>query len=121
MAFEGIDKPPRPTRTSVADHIRRGDEINVYCGNFRCIRNKPLRKGGKPNGVTLNLSRFDPGDDLASIKKRLRCSECRKFQASYSIGTRNAASDRPELYNLAGAPIVIPHQIRAHDKVSNDR
>ena len=81
---------------TIGDHIKYGYEVTVFCGNFRCLRNKPRHKGGISNGQTIDLASFDPSLGLGDIKGRFKCSACGERQAVYVI---SALSNKPR-----GAP-----------------
>jgi len=67
-----------PSAYTVADVLRYGYTLTVYCRNHKCERNKKPAPGAPriPKWVTLDLSKYPPMTPVDDIEARLRCSVC---------------------------------------------
>lgn len=68
---------------TVGDLLTRGYDLSVYCGNFRCERNK--RHSAVRHGSEVDLEAFDPDIVVDEMIKRLRCTVCGERQASIRV------------------------------------
>jgi len=65
---------------TVGDLLTNGDELAVYCGNFRCERNK--RRTTVRHGSEVDLEALPSALTVDDLRQRLRCTVCGERQAT---------------------------------------